>query len=70
MTPAQCRAASELLGWSQRDLAGNAGVSHSSVVNIEERRTVSETTRQKMQLAFEDAGVEFTNSKRPGVRLR
>src|SRR5262245_11751295 len=41
MTSAQCRAARELLGWAQGDVA-SAGVSPSSIVNIEDRRKVSE----------------------------
>ena len=71
VTPAQSRTARALLGWSQEELARNAGVSRYSVAQFElELRQGSQKLRDKMQIALEDAGVEFTCGKRPGVRLR
>jgi transcriptional regulator with XRE-family HTH domain len=71
MTPAQCKAARALLGWSQTELAQNAGVGRSTVTEFElGSRQVSEHVLAKLQLALEDAGVEFTSGMRRGVRLR
>ena len=71
MTPAQCRAARGLLGWTQIDLAKAAGVGESTVLDFERgKREVAAPSIKKMQLALEDAGIKFTNGTRPGVRLR
>ena len=71
MTPAQSRAARGLLDWRQVDLARNAGVGESTVVEFErEKRKVGDASITKMQVALEDAGVEFTNGRRQGVRLK
>ena len=71
MTPAQCRAARALLGWSQDELGRNTGISRSSVAQFElELRRGSRWMRDKIKLALEDAGIEFTNGERPGVRMR
>lgn len=69
--PAQCRAARSLLGWTEKDLAQNAQVEFHNVADFElQRCLVSDTIKQKMQIALEDAGIKFTNRKRPGVRMR
>jgi transcriptional regulator with XRE-family HTH domain len=71
MTPAQCRAARGLLNWSQTALAEAAALSRSTVADFElESREISADSVGRMQKALEKAGVEFTNGKRPGVRLR
>jgi DNA-binding XRE family transcriptional regulator len=71
MTPAQCKAARALLGWSQTELAQNAGVGRSTVTNFElESLPVSEHVHTKLQLALEDAGIQFTKGIRPGVKMR
>jgi transcriptional regulator with XRE-family HTH domain len=71
MTPGQCKAARTLLGWSQTELAQNAGVGRSIVSDFElGTRQLSEHALGKMQLALEDAGIQFTNGKRPGVKMR
>jgi transcriptional regulator with XRE-family HTH domain len=70
MMPAQCRAARSLLGWNQPRLAKAAGVGRSTVTDFElQSREVSVESVAKMQAALEAAGVQFTNGKRPGVRL-
>jgi hypothetical protein len=52
-------------------LARNAGVGESTVVEFErEKRKVGDASITKMQVALEDAGVEFTNGRRQGVRLK
>ena len=71
MTPAQCRAARGLLDWTQAKLAEAAGLALATVVKFERSgRTVPAKAVPAMQLAFEAAGVEFTNGDEPGVKLR
>jgi transcriptional regulator with XRE-family HTH domain len=66
---AQIRAARGLLGWSQAELAAEAGLSRPTIERAE-TKTVSEATIDAIRRALETAGVEFTNGDRPGVRLR
>ena len=70
---AQCRAARGLIGWSQQELAKNAGVGTVAVHQLESgtsqpRRATLDVVRR----AFEKAGVEFIdeNGGGAGVRLR
>lgn len=71
LTPGQSRAARGLLDWSQTRLAKEAGLGLSTVYDFEtERREVSAASIGKMQTALEGAGIEFTNGKRPGVRIK
>ena len=73
MTPTQCRAARALLEITQPELANNAGLGLSTVVDFEKmRRQVSDGAVEAMQKALERAGVEFIheNGGGPGVRLR
>ena len=74
MTPAQCRAARALVGWTQGDLAGSAGV---GVVTLRQfENGVTEPRRailKALQGALERAGVRFIEPNKgggPGVRLR
>jgi transcriptional regulator with XRE-family HTH domain len=63
MTPAQCRAARALLGITQSELAGVAGLGLSTIIDFEKgRRRVSDATMQAMQDALERAGVAFNAS--------
>ena len=69
----QIRAARALLGWEQRQLASEAGVSVETVSRLE--RTVGPVsaytgTLDAVRKVLEDAGVEFTNDDEPGVKLR
>lgn len=73
ITPAQCRAARGLVGWSQQDLAGHAGVGTVAIHQLESgtsqpRRATLDVIRR----AFESAGVDFIdeNGGGAGVRLR
>jgi transcriptional regulator with XRE-family HTH domain len=71
MTPSQCRAARALLDWTQPALARSAGLGISTVIDFErERRQVSDEAIAAMRGALERKGLEFTNGRRPGVRLK
>jgi transcriptional regulator with XRE-family HTH domain len=67
----QIKAARMLLGWLQEDLAARAGVSLPTVKRLESQSKVrvSDEAQLKMVAALETAGIEFTNGKKPGVRL-
>jgi transcriptional regulator with XRE-family HTH domain len=70
-TPAQCRAARGLLGWSQTQLAEASKVATKTIADFErESRTPYDRTLADIERAFEAAGVEFTNGGQPGVRSR
>jgi transcriptional regulator with XRE-family HTH domain len=65
------RAARALLGWSARDLARQAGVSHSAIARAEKFDDVPPMQKRNLQAvtsAFEAHGIEFLDST--GVRLR
>ena len=76
ITSGQVRAARALLGWTQVQLAQAAGIGEISVKNIEREKSDARTsTLQKIQRAFEKAGVQFISDGSasldggPGVRL-
>jgi ribosome-binding protein aMBF1 (putative translation factor) len=65
------RAARALLGWSERRLAKAARVHHNTVNNFEVGRYAgTPATLAAIRRALEKAGVEFTNGKKSGVRLK
>ncbi len=68
------RAGRGLLGWSQTELATEAGLSLPTVKRFETGRgaNVSDDAIGKLVTALESAGVEFIpeNGGGPGVRLR
>ena len=66
---AQLRAARALLGWTQRDLGKALGVDERQVRFWERRIPSNSLKRQKITLAFAEAGVEFISSPTVGVRL-
>ena len=74
ITSEQLRAARGLLGWSQSDLAAQAGLSLPTVKRLETGTgpRVSNDARSKLQQALEAAGVEFLaeNGGGLGVRFR
>jgi transcriptional regulator with XRE-family HTH domain len=71
VTRAQVRAARGLLNWTVRDLAEKAKVHRNTVTNIETGKYAGDpATLDAIRTALEKNGVEFTNGKRPGVRLR
>lgn len=70
MKPAQVRMARALLNWSIEDLAGVAGVHRNTISNFETGKFAGHPAKlAAIRAALEAEGVEFTNSKRPGVRL-
>jgi transcriptional regulator with XRE-family HTH domain len=76
ITPGQIRAARGLLGWTQAQLAKEAGLSEVAVKNLERGRSDPRaSTLAAIQEAFSRAGVVFldpgdTRNGGPGVRLR
>jgi transcriptional regulator with XRE-family HTH domain len=72
-TPAQCRAARGLLGWSQTQLALASKVATKTIADFERQsRTPFDRTLADVRHALESAGVIFveSNGDGPGVRLR
>ena len=71
MTPAQCRAARALLNWTQNELAAAAEVDEATVRNFENERSAHQpATLAMMRGALEDSGVEFTNGRQLGVKMK
>ncbi|HYE70111.1 MAG TPA: helix-turn-helix transcriptional regulator [Aquabacterium sp.] len=73
LTAAQCRKAREMLGWTQAQLAGAAGLSRMTIVAFE-RGTVIPIRDMLLRIrhALEAEGLEFIeeNGGGPGVQLR
>jgi predicted transcriptional regulator len=67
----QIKAARALLGWSQEDLAAQSSVSVPTIKRLEApgKFRVSDEAKAKIVSALQAAGIEFTNGKKPGVRL-
>ncbi|AMA58897.1 helix-turn-helix domain-containing protein [Bradyrhizobium sp. CCGE-LA001] len=72
--PRQSRAARELLGWTQANLAEAATLGLATVKNFEsERRETTPANLKAIQRALEEAGVELIpakGGKGVGVRLK
>lgn len=69
----QCRAARNLIGWSQQRLAEESGVSLTAIRNFEGGHTTPiRANMAALRTALEAAGVEFIdrNGGGPGVRFR
>jgi transcriptional regulator with XRE-family HTH domain len=69
MKAIQLRMARAAVGWGVRELAEKAGVTANTVTRIENGADAKQSTIDRLQRALEAAGVEFTNSDQPGVRL-
>jgi transcriptional regulator with XRE-family HTH domain len=69
MKAIQLRMARAAAGWGVRELAKKAGVTANTVTRIENGADAKQSTMDRLQRALEAAGIEFTNGKRPGVRL-
>src|SRR5262249_13610258 len=69
MKAIQLRMARAAVGWGVRKLAEKAGVTANTVTRIENGADAKQSTIDRLQRALEAAGVEFTNSDQPGVRL-
>ena len=70
MTSAQIRAARALLNWTIQELAEKVGVDRNTIAQIEAGRYATDETLAIIRRVLEAAGVEFTNGRWPGVRLR
>ena len=73
LSPAQCRAARALIGWSQDKLATESKVAKATIANFEaNRRAPYDRTMADLRATLETAGVEFIpeNGGGAGVRLR
>ena len=75
LKPAQIRAARALLGWRQQDLSKASGVGTATIQRIEKTNSTITgyvSTLERIQAAFEDAGVLFIDEDGTasiGVRL-
>jgi transcriptional regulator with XRE-family HTH domain len=69
LRPVQSRMARAALGMGVRELAAAAKVSTDTVARFERGEELKERTIDAIRRALEEAGVEFTNGERPGVRL-
>ncbi|MBV9551949.1 MAG: helix-turn-helix domain-containing protein [Alphaproteobacteria bacterium] len=64
-------AARALLNWSQDDLTRRAGIAKKTLADFERGATVPRVqTRERIEYALSEAGIELLNHRRPGVRLR
>ena len=75
ITTSQIRAARALLRWSANDLSDKSGVGISTIKRLEVMKgvpAINISTMVAIQIALENAGVEFVGSPddRPGVRLK
>lgn len=76
ISPAQCRAARSLLGWSQDQLSTSSKVAKATIANFEAgKRSPYERTLLDIQEALEAAGVVFVaagemSDAGDGVRFR
>ncbi len=74
LTSAQIRAARAMLRWDQAHLADAASVSVETIKRIERLDGDLDSTKagtlKALRLAFEQAGIEFLNDGRPGVRSK
>lgn len=70
--PPQVRAGRALLGWSQEDLAREAGVAITTVRDVEAEKRAETTAAGQVVRALKNGGVEFVAGSEtggPGVRL-
>jgi transcriptional regulator with XRE-family HTH domain len=70
ITGAQVKAARKLLLWSQEKLAGESGTSSSSIGKLESGIALPVLATSTIRKALADAGIEFTDEEKTGVRLR
>ena len=71
ITPKQCRAARELLGWKQIDLAEASGIGIATIADFErESREPIKRTLKEIRRTFEEAKIKFINENGIGVKLK
>ena len=60
ITPAQCKAARQLLGWDFAQLSSAASLYYLTITSFEScSGGAHQRTRKKLRTAFEGAGIEF-----------
>jgi DNA-binding XRE family transcriptional regulator len=60
VSPAQCRAARAILGWTQADLAERAVLARKTIADFEMNvRSLQFRTRRDITAAFEGVGIQF-----------
>ena len=70
MTGAQIRAARGFLDWTTLDLGKKAKVLFNTIHAIERGKSIATPeTLAAIRKTLEQAGVQFINGKRPGVRM-
>ncbi len=71
ITPKQCRAARELLGWKQTDLSDVSGIGIATIADFERgSREPIKRTLKDIRRNLEGAGIEFINEDGIGVKLK
>ena len=73
LTAAQCRAGRALIEWTQAQLSQSAGIDQQTIADFEMRfRSADETTRRRLRVTLEAAGVVFIaeNGGGAGARLK
>jgi transcriptional regulator with XRE-family HTH domain len=71
ITASQCRAARALIGWSQQELASQAGVGIMTVHQLEKDGSQPRrATLEVVERALESAGVEFIEENGGGAGVR
>jgi len=71
LAPAQCRAARALLNWSQEELVVRSKITKKTIADFERGATnPRRQTLAQIVTAFEAAGIELLNGRRPGVRIK
>ena len=69
MLPVQCRMARAAIGLSVKKLAAAAKVSADTIVRFERGESLRKRTVDSLRQVLEAAGLEFTDGRKPGVRL-
>jgi DNA-binding XRE family transcriptional regulator len=60
LSPAQCRAARAILGWTQADLAERSALARKTIADFEMNvRSLQFRTRRDITATFEGVGIEF-----------
>ncbi len=69
MLPVQCRMARAAIGLSVKKLAAAAKVAPDTIVRFERGERLRKRTVDSLRQVLEAAGLEFTDGRKPGVRL-
>ncbi|MFT5703950.1 MAG: transcriptional regulator with XRE-family HTH domain [Rickettsiales bacterium] len=65
ITPKQCKAARDMLGWTQENLSEKSEIGESTIADFERGfRTPFARTLRDIKNTFEKAGIEFINEDR------